>query len=151
MILKEGDGMEAMYWLIGVVVLLAIELLTMGLTTIWFAGGALAAFVVTLLGGGKWAQIIVFLVVSFVLLFFTRPFAAKFFNGQRAKTNADSLIGKEAKVTDDIDNFNQKGTVFVNGMEWSARTEDDSVIEKGKKVEILEIKGVKLIVKEKGE
>ncbi len=139
--------MEAMYWLIGVVVLLVIELLTMGLTTIWFAGGALAAFVVTLLGGGRWLQIIVFLVVSFVLLFFTRPFATKFFNGQRAKTNTDSLIGREAKVTDDIDNFNQKGTVLVNGMEWSARTEDDSVVEKGKKVVIQEIKGVKLIVK----
>ena len=143
--------MEAMYWLIGVVALLAIELLTMGLTTIWFAGGALAAFIVTLLGAGKVVQIVVFLVVSFVLLFFTRPFAAKFFNGQREKTNAEGLIGKEAKVTEIIDNFNQKGTVVVNGMEWSARTEDDSVIEKGKKVEILAIKGVKLIVKEKGE
>ncbi len=149
--LKEGDEMEAMYWLIGVVVLLAIELLTMGLTTIWFAGGSLAAFVVTLLGGGRWIQIIVFLVVSFVLLFFTRPVAAKYFNKQRTKTNAEGLIGKEAKVTADIDNFNQKGTVMVDGMEWSARTENDSVIEKGKKVEILEIKGVKLIVREKGE
>lgn len=143
--------MEAMYWLIGVVALLAIELLTMGLTTIWFAGGALAAFAVTLLGAGRMLQIVVFLVVSFVLLFFTRPFATRFFNSQREKTNAEGLIGKEAKVTDTIDNFNQKGTVMVNGMEWSARTEDDSVIEKGKKVEILEIKGVKLIVKKKGE
>lgn len=143
--------MEAMYWLIGVVVLLGIELLTMGLTTIWFAGGALAAFAVTLLGAGRGVQIVVFLVVSFVLLFFTRPVAAKFFNGQREKTNAEGLIGKEARVTEDIDNFNQEGIVVVDGMEWSARTEDDSVIEKGNKVEILEIKGVKLIVRKKGE
>ena len=141
--------MEAMYWLIGVVVLLGIELATMGLTTIWFAGGALAAFLVTLLGCGRLLQIVVFLVVSFVLLFFTRPVAAKYFNKQREKTNADRLIGKEAKVVEEIDNFNQKGIVIVNGMEWSARTEDDSVIEKEKKVEILEIRGVKLIVKEK--
>ena len=141
--------MEAMYWLIGVVVLLGIELATMGLTTIWFAGGALAAFLVTLLGCGRFLQIVVFLVVSFVLLFFTRPVAAKYFNKQREKTNADRLIGKEAKVVEEIDNFNQKGIVIVNGMEWSARTEDDSVIEKEKKVEILEIRGVKLIVKEK--
>ncbi len=143
--------MEAMYWLIGVVALLAIELLTMGLTTIWFAGGALAAFAVTLLGAGRGIQILVFLVVSFVLLFFTRPFAAKFFNGQREKTNAESLVGKEAKVVAEINNFDQKGTVVVDGMEWSARTEDDSVISIGNKVEILEIKGVKLIVKMKGE
>ena len=143
--------MEAMYWLIGVVALLAIELLTMGLTTIWFAGGALAAFVATLLGCGRGVQIVVFLIVSFVLLFFTRPVAAKYFNAQREKTNADSLVGKEAKVIADINNFDQKGIVLVDGMEWSARTEDDSVIEKGNKVEILEIKGVKLIVKMKGE
>ena len=143
--------MGAMYWLIGVVALLAIELLTMGLTTIWFAGGALAAFVVTLLGCGRGIQIVVFLVVSFVLLFFTRPVAAKYFNAQREKTNVDSLVGKEAKVIADINNFDQKGTVLVDGMEWSARTEDDSVIAKGNKVEILQIKGVKLIVKLKGE
>ena len=143
--------MEALYWLIGVVILLAIELLTMGLTTIWFAGGALAAFGVTILGAGKLLQIIVFLVVSFVLLFFTRPLATKFFNKQREKTNVDSLIGMEAKVTTEIDNFNQKGTVFVNGMEWSARAEDNTIIKEGQKVQIKNIEGVKLIVKLKEE
>ena len=143
--------MEALYWLIGVVVLLAIELLTMGLTTIWFAGGALVAFGVTVVGGGRLLQIIVFLVVSFLLLFFTRPLATKFFNGKREKTNIDSLIGKEAKVTKTIDNFNQQGTVFVNGMEWSARAEDDTIIKEGEKIQIKKIEGVKLIVKLKEE
>lgn len=143
--------MEALYWLIGVVILLAIELLTMGLTTIWFAGGALAAFFVCLLGGNSFLQMLVFLIVSFVLLIFTRPVAAKFFNGERAKTNTDSLIGKEAKVTQTIDNFNQKGTVIVNGMEWSARTEDDTMLPIGAKVMIKGIAGVKLIVRLKEE
>ena len=143
--------MEALYWLIGVVVLLAIELLTMGLTTIWFAGGALVAFLVTVVGGGRLLQIIVFLVVSFLLLFFTRPLSTKFFNGKREKTNVDSLIGKEAKVTKTIDNFNQQGTVFVNGMEWSARAEDDTIIKEGEKIQIKKIEGVKLIVKLKEE
>ena len=138
--------MEALYWLIAVVVLLVVELLTMGLTTIWFAGGALTAFIIAFLGGGRWIQIIVFLVVSFALLFFTRPIASKFYNGKRVKTNTDSLIGKEAKVTKQIDNFNQQGTVIVNGLEWSARAEDDAIIEVGKKVEIKSIEGVKLIV-----
>lgn len=143
--------MEPLFWLIAMVVLLVIELLTMGLTTIWFAGGALAGFATAMLGAEFLAQIIVFLAVSFFLLFFTRPVAARFFNKQRAKTNADSLIGKEAKVTEKIDNFNQRGTVFVNGLEWSARTEDDTIIETGKKVEVREISGVKLIVKLKEE
>ncbi len=143
--------MEPLYWLIGIVILLVIELLTMGLTTIWFAGGAFIAFVISLLGGGQMLQIIVFLAVSFLLLFFTRPIAAKYFNKQRAKTNADSLIGREAKVTKKIDNFNQQGVVVINGVEWSARTADDSVIEEGNKVEIQKIAGVKLIVKLKEE
>ena len=143
--------MEALYWLIGVVVLLAIELLTMGLTTIWFAGGALAAFCVTVLGAGRLLQVIVFLAVSFLLLFFTRPLATKFFNKQRIKTNTDSLLGKAAKVTKEIDNFNQKGTVVVNGMEWSARAEDNTIIKEGERVQIQKIEGVKLIVKLKEE
>lgn len=143
--------MEPVYWLIALVVLLIIEIVTLGLTTIWFAGGALVAFLVAMLGMNTVVQVIVFLAVSFLLLFFTRPIATKYFNGQRIRTNSESLIGQEAKVTAKIDNFNQQGTVVVNGQEWSARTVDDQIIEPGEPVIILEISGVKLIVKEKEE
>ncbi|MSS63808.1 NfeD family protein [Velocimicrobium porci] len=143
--------MEPVYWLIALVVLLIIEIVTLGLTTIWFAGGALVAFLVAMLGMNTVLQVIVFLAVSFLLLFFTRPIATKYFNGQRIRTNSESLIGQEAKVTAKIDNFNQQGTVVVNGQEWSARTVDDQIIEPGEPVIILEISGVKLIVKEKEE
>lgn len=143
--------MEPVYWLIALVVLLIIEIITLGLTTIWFAGGALVAFLAALLGMNTIIQVIIFLAVSLVLLIYTRPLAAKYFNTRRVRTNSESLIGKEAKVTAKIDNFNQQGTVVVNGQEWSARSVDDQIIEPEEAVTIIEISGVKLIVKKKEE
>lgn len=139
--------MEAMYWLIALAVLLVIEIATMGLTTIWFAGGCLVAFVIAMFGGPLWLQILIFLAVSLVMLIFTRPVALRYFNKGRIKTNYESMAGKEGKVTERVDNFNETGTVVVNGQEWSARAKTDSeVIEPDSKVQVLEIKGVKLIV-----
>lgn len=142
--------MEPMYWLLIFVVLLVVEILTMGLTTIWFAGGALAAFGAGIVGMGTAGQIIVFIIVSLVLLFLTRPYAVKYFNKDREKTNAESLIGQQAVVTEDIDTLQAKGVVVVNGLEWSARTsEPNGSIPKDSIVVIEEIQGVKLIVTKK--
>ena len=142
--------MEPMYWLLIFVVLLVIEILTMGLTTIWFAGGALIAFVVGILGMGTIVQIVVFVIVSLVLLFLTRPYAVKYFNKDREKTNAESLIGQQAVVTEEINTLQAKGVVVVNGLEWSARTrEPNGCIPKDSIVVIEEIQGVKLIVRQK--
>lgn len=142
--------MEPIYWLILFVVLLVIEFLTMGLTTIWFAGGSIVAMVVNMLGGNIWIQLIAFLAVSFLLLVFTRPFAARYINRGRVRTNADELIGADAVVTETINNLRSTGKVQVNGLEWTARSKKaEVIIENGKIVEILSIEGVKLIVKEK--
>lgn len=138
--------MEPIYWLIVLAVLLLIEIFTLGLTTIWFAGGAMIAFFASLLGVNEVIQIVLFFTISLLLLFFTRPLALRYFNKQRTITNSESLIGKEAKVTETIDNDNQVGTVIVNGLEWTARSSDNLVIEQGTKVIIKEITGVKLIV-----
>ena len=142
--------MNSMYWLLIFVVLLVIEILTMGLTTIWFAGGALAAFAAGILGMGIIVQIIVFVIVSLVLLFLTRPYAVKYFNKDREKTNVEGLIGQQAVVTEEIDTLQAKGVAVVGGVEWSARTrEPDGLIAKDTVVVIEEIQGVKLIVKAK--
>lgn len=142
--------MEPVYWLILFLLLIVIEVLTMGLTTIWFAGGAVVAMVINMLGGNIWIQMIAFLAVSFLLLIFTRPFAARYVNRGRVNTNVDELIGAEAVVTETIDNLKSTGTVRINGLEWTARSKDVSVlIENGTTVEILSVEGVKLIVKEK--
>ncbi len=142
--------MQEMVWLALFILLLIIEIATMGLTTIWFAGGALAAFIAGLLGCGLAVQIGLFLVVSILLFVFTRPVAVKYFNKDRQKTNADRLVGQEALVTEAIDTLQAQGTVVVNGQEWSAKTnETDGKIAKGSVVVIDEIQGVKLVVREK--
>lgn len=144
--------MNPMIWLGLLAVLLLVEAVTAGLTTIWFAGGALVAAIAAWMGAGVLVQIVLFLAVSGVLLVFTRPLAVKYLNKDKIATNANSLIGKNAVVTIDIDNLAQTGQVFINDVEWTARTSDDSQkIAKGAVVEIKEIRGVKLIVEEKKE
>ncbi len=129
-----------------------IELATLGLTTIWFAAGAFAAFIAAALDLALWIQIGLFIIVSLVLLFCTRPLAVKYLNAKTSKTNLDSLIGKSARVTKTIDNIQAQGQAKVNGMEWTARSaDDDVVIPEGTVVTILKISGVKLIVEEKKE
>jgi membrane protein implicated in regulation of membrane protease activity len=141
-----------MYWLILFVILIVVEIITLGLTTIWFAGGALIAFVASVLGAPLWLQIVLFFLASFLLLFFTRPIAMKYLNTSRTKTNAESLIGKTAVVTIDIDNLKGEGSVIVEGQEWTARAvKDETIIQKEEHVIIKEIKGVKLIVDQKRE
>ncbi len=139
---------QPLCWLILLAILLAIEVITLGLTTIWFAGGALAALGASMLGANVWIQIGIFVVVSVVLLIFTRPIAVKYLNGKREKTNYEGIIGKLVKVTETIDNYNQKGKAVVGGQEWTARAENDNeVFEAGELVKVVNIAGVKLIVK----
>ena len=138
--------MPAIYWLFIMIGLLVVEILTMGLTTIWFAGGALAAFPVALLGLGLPVQVAVFVAVSLVLLIFTRPTAQKYLNARTEKTNAESVIGKYAMVTQAIDNRKAEGQVRIEGMDWSARSADGNPIPEGANVKVERIKGVKLIV-----
>ena len=134
-------------WLALTAVLLIIEIVTLGLTTIWFAAGALFAFFAALLGMNQGIQIGVFVVVSVVLLFFTRPLAVKYLNTKTIKTNTEALVGKAARVIVDINNLKSQGQVVINGLEWTARSSDDTVVFKiGDAVTIVGIEGVKLIV-----
>lgn len=137
----------AIIWLIVLVACLIIEISTLGLASIWFAGGALLAMLIAVIGGPLWLQILVFLVTSIVLLIFTRPIATKYFNKNRTKTNVESVVGKQAIVTENIDNLKGAGRIVTNGMEWTARSLDDSKIEEGAVVVIEKIEGVKAIVK----
>lgn len=135
-------------WLIILVVLVIIELLTMGLTTIWFAGGALVGTILSMFNTPLWLQIVAALVVSIILLLTTRPIAIKHFNQDRVRTNVESLIGHVAIVIGEINNVKGIGQINVGGQEWSARSYNDSVvIPVGTVVEIQNISGVKLIVK----
>ena len=140
--------MDGIFWLAIVVVMAIIEIITLGLTTIWFAGGALVAFIASLFGAGFVIQVVLFVAVSVSLLAATRPLAVKYLNKNMESTNAESLIGKLAVVKEEIDNLNARGHVSVNGQEWTARAGEAKVITEGVTVEIVEISGVKLLVKE---
>lgn len=139
--------MASFFWLAALVIFVVIELATMALTTIWFAGGALAAFVLSLLHFSMEVQLVAFVIVSFALLFGTRPFAAKYINRTTVKTNVEGLIGKTARITAEVDNEKGTGTAVVNGQEWTARAEkDEDVYPLDTLVKIKEVRGVKLIV-----
>lgn len=137
-------------WLIVFVACIVIEIITMGLTTIWFAGGALVAAISAAVGAPLWLQIVLCVVVSLVLLYFTRPIAVKYFNKDRVKTNAESLVGRQAIVISEIDNLQGIGQVTVGGQEWTARTTEEGItLPVGSVVVIRAISGVKLMVEEK--
>ena len=139
--------MWSIIWLALFVVLIVFEAVTTGLFTIWFAGGALIALLVSLFLDMWVVQMVVFLIVSFLLLYFMRPVAMRKFNAKRLKTKVEDIAGREAKVTELIDNLNASGTAILNGLEWSARSVEDSVtIPVGERVLVREVRGVKLIV-----
>ena len=140
-------------WIAVFIILVLVELFTAELTTIWFAGGALIAFVLSLFSAiSAWIQLAVFIVVSVVLLLFTRPALIRLMEKHRLKTNVETIPGKTAIVTEEIDNLKSVGTVEIGGLSWTARSEKDGeIISAGSKVEVLRVEGVKVIVKIKEE
>jgi len=143
-----GIGFVSIHWLwVALTVLFAvIEVFTLGLTTVWFAIAALIMVFLSFLHIPLVFQVLIFLAISAILLFFTRPIAVKKLKIGKEKTNVDSLIGKCALVTKKITEFD-RGEVKLNGLIWSARTEDGSTLIEGSKCEIVRIEGVQAIVK----
>ena len=139
--------MEALIWLGLLLLFLAIEGGTVAFVSVWFAGGALAALIVSLFCPILWVQGVVFLTVSCVLLLLLRPIARKFFTPKLTKTNVDSVVGTVGKVTQVIDNVAATGQVKLGAMYWSARSADDQVIPVGTLVRCERIEGVKVYVK----
>lgn len=141
-------GKETFVWIGLLIVFLIIEIVTVGLTSIWLAGGSLAALLLDIAGVGLMWQVVAFFVVSFLLLVFTRPFAVKYINAHHEKTNYEGVIGKIVRVTETVNNLAQTGTAVVNGLDWTARSEkDEEVLEPGELAKVVSISGVKLIVK----
>lgn len=133
-------------WIIIAGVCLIGEILTTGFLIFWLSIGALIAMVVSFFVDSILVQTAVFVISSAILIFATKPFVKKFAKTKDIKTNAYSIIGKNAIVTKDIDSINGKGQIKVDSETWSALGKDDMNIEKGTEVEILKIDGVKAIV-----
>lgn len=133
-------------WLVIAIVFGVAEGLTLGLTFIWFAGGALLAMLTSFFGLPVLVQILAFIVGSALMLIYTRPAAQKIFKIGATKTNIDSLIGKEGIVIKELEPF-ALGQVKVKGQIWSAKPLDEENIPVDQRVEVVRIEGVKLIVK----
>lgn len=134
------------FWLIVMVLFLAVEAVTVGLVCIWFAAGSLIALLAAMCGAQLWLQIVLFLIVSAATLYFTRPLVKRYVNSKVEPTNADMVIGKECRVTETVDNIAGTGAVYVDGKTWTARSENDEIIPEGTLVTAKSIDGVKLIV-----
>lgn len=138
--------MDSICWMVAFIVLLAIEVITLGLTTIWFALGAIAAFISTLFGAGYVVQGALFIVVSIVTLIATRPIAVKYFSKNLTKTNVEEIIGKTAVITKRIADANSYGEAKVEGDTWMARSYDGMAFEEGEEAKIVSVEGVKLVL-----
>ncbi|MBQ9664328.1 MAG: NfeD family protein [Oscillospiraceae bacterium] len=137
----------SVFWLVAMVVLLIVEAAIPGLVSIWFAIGALAALISALFHAPVWLQLVWFLVVSVLTLILTRPLVKKYVNSRTTPTNADMGIGKDAVVTERIDNLHAKGAVLLDGKTWTARMSSETqTADVGETVRVLRIEGVKLIV-----
>lgn len=139
------------YIWIGVIVLTVVtEAATMGLTSIWFTFGALVAWIIAMCSGPLWLQWLCFVVVSGLMLAFTRPLAVKYLKPKKVATNVDALTGREGKVVTEIQPIQGTGQVKVDGQIWSAKLENTDVnLPVGSLVEVLRVEGVKLVVRAK--
>lgn len=140
------DTRLVLIWLGLTLVFAALEAATVGLTSMWFAAGGLVALIAALLGAPLGVQIGLFIAVSVLCLLGVRPFAARFLNNRVQRTNADRILGMEARVTEDIDNLRAAGAVAVDGKIWTARSQGDLPIPAGSVVRVLRIEGVKVYV-----
>lgn len=136
----------AMLWLILMVVFLIVEAATVTLASIWFAGGALCALAVSLLGLEVWVQVTAFLVVSAALLAALRPLTKKYLTPKVTATNIDAVIGSTGLVTAAVDNVTATGQVKLGAMEWTARSTTGESIPAGTRVRVDRIEGVKVFV-----
>lgn len=134
-------------WLIILAVMIVIEIATLGLTTIWFGFGAIGAAIVSWMGYGIWVQLAVFAILSVIAMVLCRPFAVKYLNKDKEKTNVEDVVGKTVVVSKEINNEMATGEVKLNGMEWTARSQDGRVIPPNERVTVMSVEGVKLIVK----
>lgn len=138
--------MATVIWVIAMVIFGVVEAATVGLVCIWFVLGSAAGLIAAICGGAVWLQVTLFFVVSVAALLATRPLVRKMMNKSIVPTNADAVLGREARVTEAIDNDIPSGAVYVDGKTWSARSEDGTAIPQDSMVRVTRMEGVKLFV-----
>lgn len=133
-------------WLVLLILFVIVELVTIQLVAVWFCFGSLGALIAALLNLTFNWQLVIFLIISLLLIIFTRPIVKKFLMPKIIRTNYDSIIGMECIVLEDIVNIQQTGSVKVSGKIWTARSKNNDVFKSGDLVRAVGISGVKLII-----
>lgn len=141
-----AENAAPIVWIIITVILGLVEALTVDLVCIWFALGALVTAIAAGFGAPFVAQIVIFVAVSALSMIFTRKFVVGVLKVKKTPTNADSVVGQEGIVIEDIDNVAETGRVRLAGLDWTARSADGEDIHKGETVKVKAIQGVKLMV-----
>ena len=145
--LKGGKAeMEMIVWIAAMVVFGVVEAVTVGLVSIWFVLGSAAGLIAAICEAPIWLQVLLFFIVSIAALIATRPLVRKMMDKNIVPTNADAVLGKEARVTEAIDNTVPSGAVYVDGKTWSARSESGETLPEGTLVRTVRMEGVKLFV-----
>lgn len=135
-------------WLLVAIIAVVMEACVASLVSIWFVPAALIAMILAFCSVPFWIQLSVFLIISVLLIVFMKPIAKKVLGVKHIATNADSLIGEQAIVTEEINNLEAKGQVKIRGQFWTARAYDQSKIyTPGEVLNVVSIEGVKLICK----
>lgn len=141
--------MNSYGWLVWLALMIgfsALEIATVNMVSVWFAGGALAGMVAQLFGASVPVQLTVFLLVSALLVACLRPFVRKYVAPKKIRTNADMVLGQEAYLTETVDNLKGTGTLKLGGKVWTVRSVSDTVLEQGTLVRVVKLEGVKLLV-----
>ena len=139
-------------WFIIAIGLLIVELSTVELVAIWFALSSLVLGVLVSIFPEMpmLLQVAIFVILSGILVLSTRKLVKKITARKKGQeTNLELVVGHTARVVEKIDNEREVGAVKINGLIWSARSENNEVIENDTLVTIKEIKGNKAIVFEK--
>lgn len=145
--LKGGkEDMAMIVWIAAMVVFGVVEAATVGLVSIWFVLGSAAGLIAAICEAPIWLQVLLFFIVSIAALIATRPLVRKMMGKNIVPTNADAVLGKEARVTETIDNAASAGAVYVDGKTWSARSESGETLPEGTLVRAARMEGVKLFV-----
>ena len=141
--------MEQYSWLVWIALMVAfgvLEAATVNMVSIWFVGGALVAMIADLAGAGIWTQLILFVLTAGVLLACLRPFVQKYVTPNKTATNVDMVIGREAYLTETVDNLRGTGTLKLDGKVWTVRSVSEAVLPEGTLVKVVKLEGVKLYV-----
>ena len=144
--------MSWLIWLGVMIVLIVVELITVDLVAVWFALASLLMVIITAIFPQMFFvwQFCIFLVASTIAVLSTRKLVKKLMQRKKdQETNLELIVNHTGRVVEEIVNDLERGAVKINGIIWNARTENGETVAVDELVNVIQIKGNKLIVEKK--